>query len=105
MQPHLSVGLLTGGSDKPYAVGLASALSAQGIGVEFVGSDELDCPEVNGAANIRFLNLRGDQREAAPLSSKVKRITTYYGRLARYAATSAAPVLHILWNNKFELLD
>ena len=37
----ISVALLTGGSDKPYALGLASALSSQGIHVDFVGSDEL----------------------------------------------------------------
>jgi D-inositol-3-phosphate glycosyltransferase len=100
-----SVALLTGGSDKPYAMGLASALSARGIGVDFIGSDELNCPEIRGIAGLTFLNLRGDQREDAPLAVKAKRIITYYARLVRYAASDAPSVLHVLWNNKYELLD
>lgn len=103
MRPR--VALLTGGSDKPYALGLATALGARGVGVDFVGSDELDCPEVRAIPGLRFLNLRGDQREDAPLSAKVTRILRYYIRLLRYVATSAPPVLHVLWNNKFELFD
>jgi D-inositol-3-phosphate glycosyltransferase len=100
-----SVALLTGGSDKPYALGLASALAAQGIGLDFVGSDELDCPEVRAVPGLRFLNLRGDQSEDASLPVKAARIVAYYIRLTRYVATASAPVLHILWNNKFEVFD
>jgi D-inositol-3-phosphate glycosyltransferase len=100
-----SVALLTGGSDKPYALGLASALAAEGIAVVFVGSDELDCPEVRGVPGLRFLNLRGDQREDASLPAKVARLVAYYVRLIRYVAGASAPVIHILWNNKFEVFD
>jgi glycosyltransferase involved in cell wall biosynthesis len=100
-----SVSLLTGGSDKPYAIGLASALAAEGIAVDFVGSDELDCPEVRQIPQLTFLNLRGDQREDAPMTAKVSRLVTYYARLLRYAATARPRILHILWNNKFELFD
>jgi D-inositol-3-phosphate glycosyltransferase len=100
-----SVSLLTGGSDKPYAIGLASALSAEQMAVEFVGSNELDCPEARQIPGLTFLNLRGDQREDASISAKVTRIFAYYARLVRYAATARPPILHILWNNRFEIFD
>jgi glycosyltransferase involved in cell wall biosynthesis len=97
--------LLTGGSDKPYALGLSAALAAEGIRVDFVGSDELDCPQVHAIPGLRFLNLRGDQSENVGFARKVSRIIAYYGRLLRFALTTRARVLHILWNNKFELVD
>ena len=106
--PHTqtsSVALLTGGSDKPYAAGLASALSARGIAVDFVGSDELNCQEIRRIHGLTFLNLRGDQREDAKLPAKVVRVLTYYGRLLHYAATASPPIVHILWNNKFDVFD
>lgn len=40
------VALLTGGGDKPYAVGVALAMSAHGVTTDFVGSDDLDVPDV-----------------------------------------------------------
>lgn len=100
-----SVALLTGGSDKPYALGLVSALAHADVKVEFIGSDELDCPDVRTLPHVRFLNLRGDQRESAALGTKVVRILTYYLRLLRYAARAEPPILHILWNNKVEIVD
>jgi len=35
----LKVSLLTGGGDKPYALGLVKALSSKNITVDFIGSD------------------------------------------------------------------
>jgi glycosyltransferase involved in cell wall biosynthesis len=101
----VSIGLVTGGSDKPYAVGLATALGARGVSIDFIGSDELDCSEVRCVPNLTFLNLRGDQREAAPAWKKACRVVSYYGRLLHYAATGTPRILHILWNNRFELFD
>jgi D-inositol-3-phosphate glycosyltransferase len=101
----ISIALLTGGGDKPYALGLASALAAGGVAIDFIGSDELDCPQVRSIPRLTFLNARGNQSENAPYSVKIARILTYYGRLLRYAATRGTPILHILWNNKFELFD
>src|SRR5213593_4490132 len=98
-----TIALLTGGSDKPYALGLASALTSRGLVVDFIGSDELNCPDVHAIPRLRFLNLRGDQREDAPFRDKARRIIVYYARLLRYVAGAQAPILHILWNNKFEL--
>jgi glycosyltransferase involved in cell wall biosynthesis len=99
------VGLLTGGSDKPYALGLASELASQGVKVDFIGSDELDCPEVRQIPGLTFLNLRGDQGEEAAFGPKILRIAVYYARLITYAAFAKPRTLHILWNNKFELFD
>lgn len=102
---RLKVGLLTGGQDKSYALGLTAALTARDIDVEFVGSDGLDDPSLRSNQRVRFLNLRGDQSEEASALVKVRRLCVYYGRLVRYAAATRAPLLHILWNNKFEHLD
>src|SRR4030095_13726639 len=44
--PVLNVALLTGGGDKPYALGLATALTSGGISVDFIGSDDLNVPEL-----------------------------------------------------------
>jgi glycosyltransferase involved in cell wall biosynthesis len=101
----ISVGLLTGGGDKHYAVPLAAALGSKGVRLDFIGSDQLDCEEVRGISGLRFLNLRGDQREDAGTVRKVIRILKYYMRLLRYAAGSDCQILHVLWNNKFELFD
>src|ERR1700731_1599341 len=66
-QPPLSrrtsqLALLTGGGDKPYALGLASTLISQGVAFDFIGSNEVDGPDLHESSLVRFLNLRGDQR-------------------------------------------
>jgi len=99
------IALLTGGDDRPYALGLTSALVEAGIVVEFIGSDRVDGPELHGTPWVRFLNLRGDQSEHAPLATKMQRLLAYYGRLIRYAMTARPRIFHILWNNKFECFD
>ena len=99
------VALLTGGDDRPYALGMASALAEQGIAVDFIGSDKLDAPQLHESPLITFLNLRGDQREDAPLRTKALRILAYYLRLGEYAFRSRPRIFHILWNNKFEWFD
>jgi D-inositol-3-phosphate glycosyltransferase len=101
----ISVSLLTGGDDRPYALGMAAALVGQGFRVDFIGSDKLDAPELHQTPLITFLNLRGDQNEQALFRRKVVRIMAYYARLIRYAAQSEPPIFHILWNNKFEHFD
>ena len=101
----LAVALLTGGADKPYALGLAPTLAAEGVFVEFIGSDDIDGPELHGTSRIKFLNLRGDQSPKAGRGRKLWRVLVYYARLLRYAATARPQVFHILWNNKFEFFD
>ncbi len=104
-RPTLEVALLTGGGDKPYALGLAAALTAEGILLDFIGSDDLSVPELLSNPRISFLNLRGDQRPQASSAAKVRRVLKYYVKLVLYAATAKPKLLHILWNNKFQLFD
>lgn len=99
------IALLTGGGDKPYALGLAGALTSLSISLDFVGSDDLSVPELLTNEKINFLNLRGDQRPEATAWAKVTRIVKYYDRLIYYAATARPRLFHILWNNKFEFFD
>lgn len=101
----ISVALLTGGGDKPYALGLASALMAQGINLDFIGSDEVDSPQLHENSHVNFLNLRGNQRTDVSQWRKGVRVLAYYLRLLAYAATAQPRVFHILWNNKFEFFD
>jgi D-inositol-3-phosphate glycosyltransferase len=103
--PALSVAVLTGGGDKPYALGMAAALTSVGIHVDFVGSDDLSVPELLANPRLNFLNLRGDQREDASTKAKVLRVLKYYARLIGYAAKAKPKLFHILWNNKFQLFD
>jgi D-inositol-3-phosphate glycosyltransferase len=102
-KPQIS--LLTGGGDRPYALGLASALAGAGTQLDFIGSDELDSPELRVLPEIRFLNLRGDQGVNASALKKIIRVLAYYRRLIAYTLTARPRVFHILWNNKFELFD
>jgi glycosyltransferase involved in cell wall biosynthesis len=99
------VALLTGGGDKPYALGMAAEMTSVGIHVDFIGSDDLNVPEVVTNPRVNFLNLRGAQRPEAGRMAKALRVLSYYVRLIRYAATSQAKLFHLLWNNKFELFD
>ena len=101
----MEVGLLTGGIDKPYAFGLAMALISKDVRVDFIGSDEVDSPELHTSPRLRFLNLRGNQSDEASLSRKILRVLTYYARLIRYTSVAGPKILHILWNNKFEAFD
>jgi D-inositol-3-phosphate glycosyltransferase len=103
--PTLSVALLTGGGDKPYALGMAAALTSAGISVDFIGSDDLNVPEVVTNPRVNFLNLRGDQHSEASSMAKVYRVSKYYFRLISYAATAKPKLFHLLWNNKIELFD
>ena len=103
--PETAVSLLTGGADKPYAFGLATALLAKGAAIDLIGNDDLDCPEFHCKPGVTFLNLRGDQRPDASFARKVYRVAVYYARLLRYAARAKPGIFHILWNNKLEFFD
>jgi glycosyltransferase involved in cell wall biosynthesis len=96
--------LLTGGKDRPYAFGLAMALVARNVLLDVIGSDEVDSPELHVTPGLHFLNLHGTVRPAGVIT-KIRRELSFYFRLARYAASDSPKVLHILWNNRFELFD
>jgi D-inositol-3-phosphate glycosyltransferase len=101
----LRVALLTGGGDKPYALGMAAALTSKGICIDFIGSDDLSVPELLNDSRVNFLNLRGDQRPDARRIDKILRVLRYYVRLIAYAVAAKPKLFHLLWNNKFQLLD
>jgi hypothetical protein len=101
----LRVALLTGGGDKPYALGMAAALTSEGIWIDFIGSDDLSVPELLTNRRVHFLNLRGDQNPNERPTRKMARLLTYYWRLVCYSARAKPKIFHILWNNKFQLLD
>jgi glycosyltransferase involved in cell wall biosynthesis len=101
----LHVALLTGGGDKPYALGMAAALTSEGISVDFIGSDDLEVPELLTNPRVNFLNLRGSQRPGASPFLKAKRVLKYYIQLVSYTAAAQPKVFHLLWNNKFEFFD
>jgi glycosyltransferase involved in cell wall biosynthesis len=108
LNPQLStlrITLLTGGGDKPYALGIAAALTSAGILVDFIGSDDLAVPDVLDDLRVNFLNLRGDQRADASSFAKARRVLKYYIKLINYAALAQPKLFHLLWNNKFELFD
>jgi len=99
------VTIITAGKDKHYSTGLAAALLAAGASFDFIGSDEVDAPELHGNPRVNFFNLRGDQSVQAGFLKKVTRVLSYYWRLIGYAVGAKPKVFHILWNNKFETFD
>ena len=103
--PEIKVALLTGGSDKPYVLGLTAELLSAGVVIDVIGSDELECRELQNKPGLNFLNLRGNLRTNASLTDKVIRILRYYLKLMLYALTAKPRIFHILWNNKFENFD
>jgi D-inositol-3-phosphate glycosyltransferase len=105
LSPEIAMALLTGGSDRPYVFGLTMSLMCKGAAIDLIGSDELDLPEFRSKLGLNFLNLRGCNRPDVSFLEKVFRVSTYYAKLIRYAATSQPKIFHILWNNKFELFD
>jgi D-inositol-3-phosphate glycosyltransferase len=97
--------LLTGGFDRPYALGMALALAAKGIHLEVIGSEEIDCPEMHSSPNIRFVNLWPEVGADHSLTGKLRRLLCYYGRLLRYTSAGSPKIFHILWNNKLQTFD
>jgi glycosyltransferase involved in cell wall biosynthesis len=103
--PAFKVALLTAGRDKPYAFGMARALMEEGFPLDIIGANDLDIPEWRDKPHVRFFNMRGDLSEMASAWRKITRVLAYYARLLLYAFHTKATVFHILWNNKFEVVD
>lgn len=99
------VALLTGGIDRPYAFGLATALGSRHVPLDVIGNSDLDCPELRQCPSTRLLTLHVDIRKHR---GKLRRLLLHllvYTRLFRYSLASEARIFHILWNYKFEILD
>ena len=105
MPAKIETALLTGGGDRHYAFGLAMGLVSNGVALDVIGGDAVDSPEMHSTPNLNFFHFRRNSRRDSGATAKAWRVLSYYGRLLRYAATAKPTVFHILWNNKFELLD
>lgn len=101
----LKIALLTGGIDKHYASGLCQSLSASGIAVDVICNAEMDSRELRESPNVRLLPLYATPRRHWTITHKVLAYVRAYARLIQYAATSSAPILHILWNYKLQFFD
>ncbi len=99
------VALLTGGIDRSYVFGLVTSLITKGVALDLIGSDDLDFPEFRGQPQVSFFNVHGDQQPVASFAKKITRHLACYGRLIRYAAVSKPKIFHILWNNRFPIVD
>lgn len=104
-QKHLIISYLTAGKDRPYVLGLTSALVKKNIEVEFVGNNIMKNEKALNNPLVRYYNLRGDQSCNASSIAKVIRVASYYYKLLKYALTTKANLFHIQWFNKFILLD
>jgi len=102
---QLDVGLLTGGVDRPYALGLAMALISKGVCLDVIGGEAVDSPEMHTCRGLTFFDLlRTPARQEAP-TGRIARILRNYARLIRYAFVAQPGVFHILWNTKIEFFD
>ena len=103
---ELDVALLTGGQDRSYAFGVATAMAAQGVCMEMIGNDRVDSPEFHTTPKLKFLNLGGIHAIGNQLfDGSYCSCCSYYARLIRYVTLAKPKLLHILWNNKFEHFD
>jgi glycosyltransferase involved in cell wall biosynthesis len=105
MASRLEVTLLTGGFDKPYAVGLATALMSRDVHLDVIGSDAIDCAALRASSWLTFLNLWDGVKPHAAVTPRLLRVGLYYIRLVRYSAVSRTQIFHILWNNKVQWFD
>jgi len=102
---ELTVTLLTGGIDRPYAFGLSMALASKGVALDIVGNAHIASPEMYAAPKLTFLNLYGDQPPTVTAVKKLWRYLVVYWRILRYAATAKPKIFHILWNGRLQLFD
>jgi D-inositol-3-phosphate glycosyltransferase len=97
--------LLTGGIDKHYACGLSKSLAMSGINVDVICNTDMDTCEMRNVPNLRLITLYNKPRRRQGIARKLLMHSRVYFRLIRYAATSSALIIHILWNYKFTFFD
>jgi len=99
------IALFTGGIDKHYACGLSESLASSGIVVDLICNAEMSTGETQ---NLPRLNLYTIYSTPHLYQSKLRKflgVVGAYARILHYAATSSAPIFHILWNYKFRFFD
>jgi glycosyltransferase involved in cell wall biosynthesis len=97
--------ILTGGFDKPYAYGLATALAAHGVSLQVVGSDDVDCPEMHTTPGITFRNFLRSSQPGWSLWNRSWNVARYYARLLIFVVSSPIRIVHVLWNGKLAYFD
>lgn len=100
-----TISVLTAGKDPHYALGLLEGLLSKPLKIDFIANDEMQSSPLVSSTNVSYLNLRGNQGINASMREKVLRVIRYYLALLKYAMTTKSNLFHILWFNKFELLD
>ena len=101
----MQVSILNAGGQTDYLYGLVTGLSSQpDIQIEVVDGD-VSQTLFTKFLNVRYFNLRGDNRSPQSVSTKAFRILLYYMRLVMYAARTRSQVFHIQWDNSFLLFD
>jgi D-inositol-3-phosphate glycosyltransferase len=99
------VALLTGGIDKHYACALAKALAFSGITPDMVGNVETNSYEMDGAPDVKLLELYATLRPGQGFLRKLISYINVYFRLMAYAAGRSPKTFHILWEYKFPYFD
>jgi D-inositol-3-phosphate glycosyltransferase len=99
------ISVLTGGFDRPYAYGVAMALSNSGTPIDVVGSDDVDGPEMHQTPGLKFFNLQPDWRQNVSTSKKVLRMLRFYLRLFQYVAGADSKIFHVLWTHRLVFLE
>jgi glycosyltransferase involved in cell wall biosynthesis len=103
--PPRTVTLLTGGIDKHYACGLGKSLAMSGITVDMICNTDMDTYEMRNTPNLRLVTLYDKSRRDQSVTRKILMYARVYLRLIRYATTSSARIVHILWNYKVAVFD
>jgi D-inositol-3-phosphate glycosyltransferase len=101
----VAIALMTGGVDRPYALGLAMAVAARNVHVDVIGNDAVDSIEMHTTPNLRFFNLWPARSAKATSFAKVSRTLSHYKSLVCYAAVARPHIFHILWNSKIQVFD
>jgi D-inositol-3-phosphate glycosyltransferase len=101
----MRITLLNCADFKPYSLSMIQALISHGVSVEVIGNDDLRSAPVMTDSKISYYNLRGDQSRKASVIQKMTRVSKFYLRLLKYAATTGSPLFHMQCHNKFALFD
>jgi glycosyltransferase involved in cell wall biosynthesis len=102
---NLRVSVLTGGIDRPYAFGLVMALIRSSVGVDVVGSQYTNSPEMHSTPNLTYFNLWPRASSRPGRIARAWRVVRHYASLLRYAAVAKPRIFHILWNSKIQFID
>lgn len=101
----LKIALFTGGIDKHYACGLSESLASSGVVVDLICNDEMSTRGRQNTPNLNLFSLYATPQNYRGRLRKLMAILVAYVRMLLYAATSPAPIFHILWNYKFRMFD